>query len=658
MSNILYKKTICATAIISALSAYSANAAEINEEETAVIVVESTKINTPLNQVNSSIIIKTAEELENAGIYEVRDLTKIFPGLILNTAGNRTFIHTSVRGVSSGDDYSPSISIYVDGILQDSSFLAQQLINVEQVELLRGPQGTLYGGSAQGGVINIVTKKISDQLQFKTGGLYSNLSQQLDISASGKIGADLYTDITARYVYDQGTISSTTSGQEDINDADERSIKARLHYVPDDLPLAMTLSVAADKLDSHEELYLTEDQYNASKSTYDDQELIRNIYTYALNTEYDFGNTKLISISSFQNREIERTYQFGYFEEQQDKLTQELRVNTKFGDSLTTLIGAYIEQRDLVVDASFFGINDLSYETYALFSEVNYALTNTFDLAVGLRASYINVNSDFDTDGFFASSYEASLSETTLSPKLSLGWQVNNNTRLYTSLTQGYKPAGYSVVPTSSADFSTGYDAETSLNAELGWRIHTLDHLVEFSGAFYWIKTDDIQSLVGNIGSQYTDNLGEALSKGIELELTYNPTTNLKLSLAGTFGKSTYEDDNDDLEGNSVAYAPDTTATIGVEYLIPQSFIKGDISLAFHAKYNSKIYFDSENTSSQDAYTLLDASINYIYNDNLTLSLFTNNLADETYVTYNSSSFGISTYGDGREVGLKVNYTW
>ena len=660
MSNIFYKKTICATAIISALNTYGVNAAETVQEETTVILVESTKLDTPLGQVNSSVIIKTAEELENSGIYDVRDLTKIFPGLILNTAGNRTYTHASIRGISSGDDYTPSISIYLDGVLQDNSFLAQQLINVERVELLRGPQGSLYGGAAQGGVINIITKKASDQSQFKIGMLYSNLSQQLDISAAGKIGNNTHADITARYVYDQGTISSATSGENDINDATERSIKTRFHYLPENTPLAMTLSIAADNLDSHEELYLTEEQYAKSETTYDDQELLRDVYTYSLNTEYDFGNTKLTSITSFQDREIEREYAYGDWKEDQNKLTQEIRLNTSFGQSLTTLVGAYIERRDLLVETSSNGNNDLGYETYALFSEANYLLTNEFDLTVGARASYIKVGSDYDSAGYSysAASYDTELSETTLSPKISLGWQVNNNSRLYTSFTQGYKAAGYTVVPATDSDYSTGYDAETSLNAELGWRTNTSDHQLEFNGAFYWVKTDDIQSLVGDVGSQYTDNLGEALSKGIELELTYNASANLSLSLAGTFGESTYEDDTDDLEGNSVAYAPDTTVTIGVEYLIPQSFIKGDISVASHARYNSKTYFDSANTSSQDAYTLINLSINYEYNDNLSLSLFSNNLTDETYVTYNNDAFGINTYGDGREVGLKVNYSW
>ncbi|ERM53312.1 hypothetical protein P781_16810 [Vibrio mimicus CAIM 1883] len=117
------------------------------ENAREVIVIESSKQSIPLERIDSSVLVKTGEELERAGIYQVQDLGKVFPGLVIQSRGNRTYANTTIRGISSPDYYSPTVSVYVDGVLQDNAFLTQQLLNIERVELLRGPQGTLYGGT-------------------------------------------------------------------------------------------------------------------------------------------------------------------------------------------------------------------------------------------------------------------------------------------------------------------------------------------------------------------------------------------------------------------------------------------------------------------------------------------------------------------------------
>ncbi|MBF4333022.1 TonB-dependent receptor, partial [Vibrio anguillarum] len=171
-----------------------------------VMVVESSKQSTLLEQMDSSVLIKTGEELEQAGVDQVQDLEKVFPGLLIQTRGNRTYANTTIRGISSPDYYSPTISLYVDGVLQDSAFLTQPLVNVERVELLRGPQGTLYGGNAQGGIINIITKKTVGQNTTVASASYSNLNEQLNASAALSLNDSLSADIALRVIKDNGNI--------------------------------------------------------------------------------------------------------------------------------------------------------------------------------------------------------------------------------------------------------------------------------------------------------------------------------------------------------------------------------------------------------------------------------------------------------------------
>ncbi|MBF4242535.1 TonB-dependent receptor plug domain-containing protein, partial [Vibrio anguillarum] len=311
-----------------------------------VMVVESSKQSTLLEQMDSSVLIKTGEELEQAGVDQVQDLEKVFPGLLIQTRGNRTYANTTIRGISSPDYYSPTISLYVDGVLQDSAFLTQPLVNVERVELLRGPQGTLYGGNAQGGIINIITKKTVGQNTTVASASYSNLNEQLNASAALSLNDSLSADIALRVIKDNGNIEHQPSQQKDANNSQQFSGLARLHYLPHNSPFTLTLSVANSNLDSHEEWYLTQAEFDQKMTSQAIPQLKRIVNSYALQMGYDLGETQLTSVTAYQNRNIYRQFIGGAWQEDQNTLSQELRANTQVSDALSTLFGAYFEQRD------------------------------------------------------------------------------------------------------------------------------------------------------------------------------------------------------------------------------------------------------------------------------------------------------------------------
>ncbi|WP_171351548.1 TonB-dependent receptor [Vibrio coralliilyticus] len=643
---------------LAVLAATLSPAVAAHDHTQEVMIIEATKQDVPLERVDNSVLIKTGEELEKAGIHEVKDLEKVFPGLMIQTRGNRTYANTTIRGVSSPDYYSPTVSIYVDGVLQDSAFLTQQLMNVEQVELLRGPQGTLYGGNAQGGIINIITKKATDETVASAGVSYSNLSRQIDGSAAVAISETTYADFAIRSLKDEGNIRHIPSNTDDANETEDFSGTARFHYLPEQSPLSLTFSVSSAHLDSHEEWYLTQEEYNNKATSQNIPELKRVVNSYALNVGYDLGTTQLTSITAYQNRNVDREYIGGKWVEDQNTFSQEVRANTQFSDDLSTLVGGYYENRRFDVNTG--AQNDIKTDTYALFGQANYALTDSVDLTGGLRASRFSSESDFGgNSAWMIDSYQSEKSENVVSPKVAVGWQVDEDSRIFASLTSGYRPGGFSPVPRSSGD-KNGYDAEKSLNGELGWRTILLDHTLHLSGALYWIDTNDIQLYTGNPGSQVLRNMGDAQSKGIELDLAYYPTDDLTLTLGATFGQSTFESGNDDIEGKTLPYAPDTTAVAGIEYYLPQTWVDGDISIMTNARYTSKIYFDENNTVAQDGYTLVDLAIQYAMNENLSFRLFSNNLTDKEYVTYayTQNNTRYSNYGAEREVGVNMKLEW
>ncbi|HBC3561027.1 TonB-dependent receptor [Vibrio cholerae] len=629
-----------------------------------VMVIESSKQSTLLNRIDSSVLVKTAEELERAGVDQVQDLEKVFPGLLIQTRGNRTYANTTIRGISSPDYYSPTVSVYVDGVLQDSAFLTQPLVNVERVELLRGPQGTLYGGNAQGGIINIITDKAIGQTSALASASYSNLNEQLNGSAALSVNDSLSADIALRAIKDNGNINHLPTQRKDANDSEQFSGLARLHYLPHHSPFTATLSIANSHLDSHEEWYLTQAEFDQKMTSQAIPQLKRIVNSYALQMGYDLGETQLTSVTAYQNRNIYRQFIGGTWQEDQNTLSQELRANTQVSDALSTLIGAYFEQRDFDAKSGVGSqaTNQVEATQYALFGQAIYALNEQIDLTLGLRATHLSTRADYSGNpSWMIDAYAQNKSENTLSPKAALGWQITPDSRVFTSISSGYRPGGFSLQPRSSGD-KNGYSAEKSLNGELGWRTRLANNMVDLSGALYWIKTDDIQLYTGNPGSQVLRNLGEAQSRGLELQLAFYPTDDLTLNLGGTFGESSFKSGNHDIEGNTLPYAPKTTLVAGIDYVLPQAWFNGAVSLSSNARYTSSVFFNETNTLSQAGYTLVDLAIQYQVNPHLSMRLFSNNVTDQDYKTYSypipNSSVALSNYGVGREVGLNIKLEW
>ncbi len=141
------------------------------------ITVTASKRQQALNRIDGSVSVISGEQLEQRGVRTVDDLQKVFPGLSIGNRGNRIYSNVTIRGLSSPDYFNPSVQIYVDGAPQTPSTFSQMLVDVDRVELLRGPQGTLYGANAYAGVINIVTKKNKENLFFVQSTLSSRSRQ-------------------------------------------------------------------------------------------------------------------------------------------------------------------------------------------------------------------------------------------------------------------------------------------------------------------------------------------------------------------------------------------------------------------------------------------------------------------------------------------------
>ncbi|MEP3115384.1 TonB-dependent receptor [Nisaea sp.] len=660
--------------------------AQLQAEEIAEMVyldtieVTATKRPAPLGEVDGSVSVRTGEDLEEAGVTSTEDLEKLIPGLIIRERGNRTYSSFSLRGISSPDYYNPSVQVYVDGAPQDTSYFSQELLEVERVEVLRGPQGTLYGRNAHGGVINIITKQPSNEYHGYAGGGYSTHHWQSKAGMSGPLVKDtLFGTVNIKRLDYTGQIDDLSTGNEDIDNSRNWLGNAKFLLSPKDEPFEVEFTAGRDNLKSREELYISEANLDNLKFDSASQggvnEYSRDVSTYALRASYAFDNATVTSVTSYQNRDMGKRLIQGFdTPEFQDTVSEELRVNFDLGSRWTGIGGVYIQDSEFRRETPAFGgfvgqsQNLVDTTSTAFFGEATYAVTSSIDLTAGLRWSREDASVEYSRVSPGPLSLTDDDSFTDLSPKLSIGWQINDANRVYALASRGFKPGGFNhTVGFTEFDATQNlrYESETSTNIEAGWRGRLFGDVVEAGVSAYYVLTDDKQFYTGPQGSQYIRNAGEAESYGLELDARAHISPALSVDFGGTIGRSTFTsagnpDTGEEFDGNTIPFAPDYTFQASGRYIIPQKVLPGDVSIRLAGSYSGQTYFDESNTLSQDGYLLLDTSLDVQLDNGLTMRLYVDNITDEIYRTYSyaSGSSVFSSVGESRVIGANFRYTF
>ncbi|MFH3480739.1 TonB-dependent receptor [Xanthobacter variabilis] len=658
-----------------AQDASSGTGAEINLDE---ITVTANKRAQELEDVDGAVSVRTADQLREAGVTTVADLEQVFPGLVIRTRGNRAYANITARGMSSPDYYNPTVQIYVDGVPQLPSAFTQPLVDVERVEFLRGPQGTLYGRNAYGGVINIITKKsdrgrVDLSLTAGTPESWGELAGTLPV-----VPGSTYLDVAVKAEHAFGSVDDISTGASNIDTSTDMIGRVALRYAPTGGNFDGTLAFSREHTESHEELYLLDNQVGnrAYFSTLQGPVplLDRTVSTVSATGNWRFGDFKLSSISSYQDVDMTRDIAAGpgllmSFPETDAAFSQELRLVYDAGGPLTSVMGLFYQHDAFTREADgyspFYGPsrNAVDTNSYAAFGEATYKITERLDITGGLRLSYDESSIDFtrwggNYYGYYAGSFTNSANFTSLQPKLALGYQFTDTTRAYALISRGYKPGGFNHAVTYPDD-AEAYEPETAWNYEIGLRTATPDRSVELSTALYYIASDNKQIYVGPVGFQVIRNVGEAESYGVELEARWRASERLSFAATATYGRSTFTDFSDpttgqSYDGNTVPYAPDATANLFARYLLDQKLIDGTIAVEGAVHYVSTTYFNEANTLSQPAYTTVDAAVELAWTSGVSLKLFAENLFDETYRTYSYASGAnvFSNVAQGRLVGL------
>ncbi|GAB7528415.1 TonB-dependent receptor [Pseudomonas sp. 3A(2025)] len=624
------------------------------------------------NQTDLALAVATEADLEQANVYRSGELERVFPELLVRNTGADVFPSLSLRGISSSDPYNAPVGIYVDGVPQYLGTFNQQLLDIEQIELLKGPQGTLYGRNAHAGALNITTRQPDDTPTATVQSRFSNLHQQVAVSGSAPLVSErLYVQGA---VYRDDTDGDLT-GSEHHGDSDNGGGRVGLLFKPTD-DLSLRLAYARDKLRSYNEQYLADATYGKRRASVPllESVYVRRVESSSATLDWSLNDSwRLTAVSALQSYRHERLFgDLGFlWPETQRTVSQELRLSTQGAERAWDLVtGLYWQnskshsQRQPDSSAPLFGVygqadSRIENTEKAVFGEFTWHLAPRWDLTLGARHSeekaetrYVQQNALY-TPGF---DYNGNDTFTSTTPKVALGWQATPDARLYASLSKGFKAGGYNRIGAITPD-AVAYSPEKSLNMEVGVKASLLDKRVWLNAALYRIDIDDVQQFIGDAGTgtQSLANIGKARSEGAELSVDWQANDATRLRLAGTLNRNRLLDST--RQGNHLTFTPQRTLRVSAEHSLFFAGVPGEIRPGVGASYTGKHYFDVDNQVAQSGYTLLDARLAWLPQPDLELALYGNNLGDKLYRTYAYESAPGQQFaqpGTGRELGLSV----
>lgn len=665
------------------------------------VTVSANKIEEKIQDVPQSITVIDEEVLKEKGIKNVADVIKEVPNMAISTSGNGT--PASFRGLNASMfTNSNPIVIYVDGVpYYDRYDFDPSLADVAQIEVLRGPQGTLYGKDAIGAVINIVTKKPTNEWHGVVGSEYgTDHYMQSTFNTSGALIDDkFYAGINGTYKSDDGWITNDYVGMdEDANKKRDRKTSGFLLFKPTDrFSSKLTLtdnytrrhfmdgyatdsSGVLEGLERDDGNHLSFDVPTVEKTA---------VKSQSLNLAYDFDIIKMESTTTHKKMDMESDFdadytantsadglkQFNYTDI--ETWTEELKFSGQ-NDAFKWVSGVYAdkEKREqgpygaqamsmgAVYDANADSTTDS--QTQALFGQVMIPFLEKFELTLGGRYQRINKEIDLITKqswgGMALPDYTFSGEKTwnAFIPKIALSYKVNEALTTYASISKGYMPGGFNYFATSGGLEENSFEPQTSMNYEIGAK-YTGDNY-RVNASVFRMNIEDVHIYKISSGGTVwlTDNAKKAHSQGIELEGKYFLTDHIELSSALGLIDAKYDDYDADVrkyDGEHIENTPRYTANVGIAYVANAGWY-GRVD--FNARGKTS-YFDGANYQmvSADGSITSNAKLGYKLKE-WDIYSFITNITDESYITSYQSKTGLAMVGfnDPRRFGVGFRYTF
>lgn len=560
------------------------------------LIVTAQKREQNLQDVPAGVSLLSGSAMQEAQIKNAAELATLLPTLNVQASSGPSTSSFNIRGIgtqafSPGVD--PSVSTMLDGVVMGRSGMAfLDLVDIERVEVLRGPQGTLYGKNASGGVVHIITRDPTPELSGTAAATaIEDNEYRLDGSVAGPLTDTLGFRLTGSGVDDSGYAQNAYTG-DSINDSQSYNVRGKLLWQATD---ALEFLLASDysKSDSdatalsvrailegpnQEHLLAVQSPVVPSKHNQDvnnDQPTFTHIRSggSSLTADWDLDEYVLTSITAYREWESESIVDLDNSPENplalsfpkppktdQNQFSQELRLASAPAEWGSYVIGAFYFEQDLdnsnTTTIALLDTTTRSAKTTvksknaALFGEVNFNIWRDWQLILGGRYTYDDLDYHTSADradilGILGPAGESgdSTNEDDFSPKIALQKDVSDTAMAYVSYVSGYKG------PAFDTGLITGGSAvkpETSDSWETGLKSRWFDNRLILNSAVFYAEYHDFQAETsideGPLGTIVLTNAGEVSTQGVEIEFLAHAADDWTISGGVTYTDATIDD--------------------------------------------------------------------------------------------------------------------
>jgi iron complex outermembrane receptor protein len=585
IARILFSTTMLVSLVASAALAADEAAAPTNLGE---VLVTAQKRSENLQDVPISMEVVSAQRLEAFHAEGFRAVS--VPNMNVQNVGGNDVIY--IRGFGSpSQNYSfdQAVSLYVDGIYagRGRQFMAP-FFDLQRVEVLRGPQGALFGKNTAAGAISVISALPTATFQGSGTAIYNFNQKGPEFSGfvSGPIAGDLSARLAVKFVDKDGFIKNL--GQNGREEVTNKQVLGRLtlRYAPSETfdyvgKIEYSEAVQRGNLTVAGPLN-TGQQPRTTRFTTDGPLGEAGYDTIAWNVAgtgtVDLGSITLVSVSGFSSFKAKHTNDFDQtiptggatpgtvynnYPEHFQQWSQELRLQSDTGTPFEYIVGAYYDNSQYMVDQyNFYSIAGLGQfipyshfkqqaESWSVFGQGTYHVSEQLRVLGSLRYSHTKKRGDFTTKSLLGpfpfrpiTSARNDISEGNVDPSITVQYDIAPQVMVYLTYGQGSKSGGFvsNTYGTTNATFT--FKPEKSENYEAGLKSTLLDGALTLNGAVYKTKFDNLQvsTYNSNVQSYIVGNAAKASGTGVELAATWYPVKNLDFTASGAYQDVKYDD--------------------------------------------------------------------------------------------------------------------
>ncbi|PCI69051.1 MAG: hypothetical protein COB38_08500 [Gammaproteobacteria bacterium] len=633
--------------------------ADAEEEVSNIIIVTAQKREQDIKDVPISMSVLTSDILDKSGAQSLLEMQKIVPNFSFDSVNG--FDNISVRGVGGGGrniGFDPRAGLYIDGVyIGQAAALSAPLFDMERVEVLRGPQGHLFGRNTVSGAVSLVTKDPSESFAgFVKVVAGSENNREIHAGVEGSLSDTITAKVSTAFQTRDGFVKNIFDDS-DLDDVKRKVIRSKIIYAPSDI-LAIDFSFDYAKTDfkslvgepvsqNHPALgplltpFISEPprsvNFNQTPGSFHD------LGGASITVDYELSGGNIVTaISGYRTSEQARSNDTDYspidlisidYTDESKQFSQELRIASPGDQDTRYVVGLYYltdeakTERIANASAALIGVpgynenNDSAVDTTstALFAAIDIDLSESLTLNLGMRytdetkdLNYRLVNSfGLEPIGAFGLIHEPgyvdSRNESHFKPTVGFTYAINDDLNVYTKYATGFKSGGFNVDFLGEAAFSEiEFDTEDVESYEFGIKGRTAKGVVNYDLAIFQSIYTDFQILqfvevAPSVFLPVLRNAAEVETTGLEASTSVYVTNDFRIGanvgiLDAEF--TSFPNGNalgQDLAGNELPNAPKLTGAITMDYYYPMDSLGGGVDFYFEYSFRDKSFADAEN---------------------------------------------------------------